>query len=60
MYDVKRIAISLMLTGQGIRREDLSHYVDHKGNLETTMIYDLGFVDPMRPVTNKLGELLGV
>ena len=60
LYDVKRMAISLMLMGQGIRREDLSHYVDHKGNLETTMIYDLGFVDPMRPVTDKLGELLGV
>lgn len=60
MYDVKRIAISLMLTGQGIRREDVSHYVDHKGNLETTMIYDLGFVDPMRPVAKRLGELLGV
>lgn len=60
MYDIKRIAISLMLTGQGIRREDVSHYVDHKGNLETTMIYDLGFVDPMRPVAEKMGELLGV
>lgn len=60
MYDVKRIAISLMLTGQGINREDVSHYVDHKGNLETTMIYDLGFVDPMRPVAKRLGELLGV
>ncbi len=60
LYDVKRIAISLMLTGQGINREDVSHYVDHKGNLETTMIYDLGFVDPMRPVAERLGELLGV
>lgn len=60
LYDLKRIAISLMLVGQGVRREDVSHYVDHKGNLETTLIYDLGFVDPMRPVANKLGELLGV
>ncbi|MCW2307359.1 tyrosine-type recombinase/integrase [Rhodobium gokarnense] len=60
LYDLKRIAISLMLVGQGVRREDVSHYVDHKGNLETTMIYDLGFVDPMRPVTDKLGQLLGV
>ncbi len=60
LYDLKRIAISLMLTGQGVRREDVSHYVDHKGNIETTMIYDLGFVDPMRPVADKLGELLGL
>ncbi len=60
MYDIKRMAISLMIAGQGIRREDLSHYVDHKGDLATTMIYDLGFVDPMRPVTTRLGELLGV
>ena len=60
LYDLKRIAISLMLVGQGIRREDVSHYVDHKGNLETTMIYDLGFVDPLRPVTDRLGQLLGV
>ncbi len=49
-----------MLTGQGVRREDVGHYVDHKGNIETTMIYDLGFVDPMRPVADKLGELLGL
>ena len=60
LYDLKRIAISLMLVGQGVRREDVSHYVDHKGNLETTMIYDLGFVDPLRPVTDRLGQLLGV
>lgn len=60
MYDLKRIAISLMLVGQGVRREDVSHYVDHKGNLETTMIYDLGFVDPLRPITDKLGQLLGL
>jgi len=60
LYDLKRIAISLMLTGQGVSHEAISHYVDHKGNLETTMIYDLGFVDPMRPVTQKLGDLLGV
>lgn len=60
LYDLKRIAISLMLTGQGVRREDISHYVDHKGDIETTMIYDLGFVDPMRPVAEKLGELLGL
>ncbi|MCZ7469814.1 integrase family protein [Agrobacterium sp. O3.4] len=38
LYDLKRIAISLMLTGQGVSREAVSHYVDHKGNLETTMI----------------------
>lgn len=60
MYDIKRIAISLMLVEQGVSRETVSHYVDHKGNLKTTMIYDLGFVDPMRPVADKLGELLGV
>ncbi len=60
LYDLKRIAISLMLVGQGVRREDVSHYADHKGNLETTMIYDLGFVDPMRPVIDKLGTILGV
>lgn len=60
LYDLKRISISLMLTGQGVSREAVSHYVDHKGNLETTMIYDLGLVDPLRPVSNRLGELLGV
>ncbi|WP_349958058.1 integrase family protein [Rhizobium sp. ZPR3] len=60
LYDLKRIAISLMLAGQGVSHEAISHYVDHKGNLETTMIYDLGLVDPMRPVTEKLGALLGV
>ncbi|KJZ25409.1 integrase [Tritonibacter mobilis] len=60
LYDIKRMAISLMITGQGVRREDVSHYVDHRGNIDTTMIYDLGFVDPLRPVTHKLGELLGV
>lgn len=60
LYDLKRMAISLMITGQGIRREDVSHYVDHKGNLDTTLIYDLGFVDPLRPLTQKLAELLKV
>lgn len=60
LYDLKRIAISLMLTGQGVSRETLSHYVDHKGNISTTAIYDLGLVDPMRPVTEKLGSLLGL
>lgn len=60
LYDLKRIAISLMLVGQGVRREDVSHYVDHKGDLTTTMIYDLGFVDPLRPVTERLGQILGV
>jgi len=60
IYDIKRIAISLMITGRGIRREDVSHYVDHRGNIDTTLLYDLGFVDPMRPVAEKLGELLGV
>ncbi|CDZ68296.1 Integrase [Neorhizobium galegae bv. orientalis] len=60
LYDLKRIAISLMLTGQGVSHEAISHYVDHRGNLETTMIYDLGLVDPLRPVTERLGVLLGV
>ncbi|WP_222362902.1 integrase family protein [Rhizobium leguminosarum] len=60
LYDLKRIAISLMLAGQGVSHEAISHYVDHKGNLETTMIYDLGLVDPLRPVSEKLGVLLGV
>ena len=60
LYDLKRIAISLMLTGQGVSHEALSHYVDHKGNLATTAIYDLGLVDPMRPVTERLGSLLGL
>lgn len=60
LYDLKRIAISLMLTGQGVSREAVSHYVDHKGNLETTMIYDLGLVEPLRPVTQRLAELLEV
>lgn len=60
MYDLKRFSISLMMTGQVVSREAVSHYVDHKGNLETTMIYDLGLVEPLRPVSNKLGELLGV
>ncbi|SFP58512.1 protein of unknown function [Mesorhizobium sp. NFR06] len=60
LYDLKRIAISLMLTGQGVSHEAISHYVDHKGNLETTMIYDLGLVDPLRPVTERLGALLGI
>lgn len=60
LYDLKRIAISLMLTGQGVSHEAISHYVDHKGNLETTMIYDLGLVDPLRPVTERLGHLLGI
>lgn len=58
LYDLKRIAISLMLTGQGVSREAVSHYVDHKGNLETTMIYDLGLVDPLRPVSDHLGALV--
>lgn len=60
LYDLKRISISLMLVGQGVRREDVSHYVDHKGNLETIAIYDLGFVDPLRPVADKLGAALGL
>lgn len=60
LYDLKRIAISLMLAGQGVSHEALSHYVDHKGNLATTAIYDLGLVDPMRPVTERLGVLLGL
>ncbi|TGT44568.1 integrase [Mesorhizobium sp. M8A.F.Ca.ET.165.01.1.1] len=60
LYDLKRIAISLMLTAQGVSHEAVSHYVDHKGNLGTTMIYDLHLVDPLRPVTEKLGSLLGI
>lgn len=60
LYDLKRMAISMMMVGQGVRREDVSHYVDHKGNLETTLIYDLGFVDPLRPLTEALGQALGV
>lgn len=60
LYDLKRIAISLMLAGEGVSHEAVSHYVDHKGNLETTAIYDLGLVDPLRPVTEKLGHLLGL
>jgi integrase len=60
LYDLKRIAISLMLTGQGVSHDALSHYVDHKGNLATTAIYDLGLVDPMRPVTERLGAMLGL
>lgn len=60
VYDLKRIAISMMIVGQGIRREDVSHYVDHKGDIATTMIYDLGLVDPLRPVADRLGEMLGV
>jgi len=60
LYDLKRIAISLMLTAQGVSHEAVSHYVDHKGNLGTTMIYDLHLVDPLRPVTEKLGALLGI
>ncbi|MDP9592090.1 UNVERIFIED_ORG: integrase [Shinella zoogloeoides] len=60
LYDLKRIAISLMLAGQGVSHEALSHYVDHKGNLATTAIYDLGLVDPLRPVTERLGALLGL
>lgn len=54
------MAISLMITGQGIRREDVSHYVGHKGNIDTTLIYGLGFVDPMRPVTERLGVVFGL
>lgn len=60
MYDIKRMAISLMISGNDVSRDALSHLTDHKGRLATTLIYDLGFVDPMRPVTDKLGELLGV
>lgn len=60
LYDLKRMAISIMMVGQGVRREDVSHYVDHRGNLDTTLIYDLGMVDPLRPVTEKLGKLLGL
>lgn len=59
-YHLKRIAISLMLTGQGFSHEAISHYLNHKGSLETTMMYDLGLVDPLRPVTARLGVLLGV
>ncbi|MFB9980395.1 hypothetical protein ACFSQQ_37820 [Mesorhizobium kowhaii] len=60
LYDLKRIAISLMLTGQGVSHEAISHYVDHKGDLETTMIYDLGLIDPLLPATERLGALFGI
>lgn len=60
IYDLKRMAISLVLVERGIAPEDLSHYVDHKGDVKTTMIYDLGFVEPLRPVANRLGQLLGI
>ena len=54
------MAISLMISGNDVSRDDLSHLTDNNGRQSTTLIYDLGFVDPMRPVTDKLGELLGV
>ncbi|MFD1984688.1 hypothetical protein ACFSOZ_19260 [Mesorhizobium newzealandense] len=49
-----------MLTGQGVSHEAISHYVDHKGDLETTMIYDLGLIDPLLPATERLGALFGI
>jgi integrase len=58
LYDLKRIAISLMLTAHGVNRSAVSHLADHRGNLDTTLIYDLQLVEPLRPVTSKLGELL--
>lgn len=60
LYDLKRMAISIMMAGQGVQREAVSHLADHRGNIETTLIYDLGMVDPLRPVTEKLGKILGV
>lgn len=60
LYDLKRMAISIMIAGQGVQREAVSHLADHRGNLETTLIYDLGMVDPLRPVTDKLGKALGL
>ncbi len=59
VYDIKRMMISILLVGQGIPREDISHYVDHKGNLEMTMLYATNRVDPLRPVSEKVGEILG-
>ena len=60
LYDLKRMAISMMITGADVRREAVSHLADHRGNIETTLIYDLGMVDPLRPVTNRLATLLGL
>ena len=55
LYDLKRIAISLMLVGQGVPREDVSHLADHRGRLSTTRIYDLGFVKAMETRLNAQG-----
>ena len=46
LYDIRRMAVSMMIAGQGMMREDVSHLLDHS-SLSTTMIYDLGFVDPL-------------
>ncbi len=59
IYDLKRISISMLISGQGIRREEVSHYIGHR-SVSSTIAYDLGFVDPLRPVTEKLGEVLGI
>lgn len=53
-YDLKRIAISSLMAGNLANRDMLSHYVDHKGNLTTTMIYDLGMVEPLRGVADNI------
>ncbi|MEM8542321.1 MAG: hypothetical protein AAGF25_15310 [Pseudomonadota bacterium] len=60
LFDLKRVAISLVLVGQDIRLEDVSHNFDHKGDHTTTMIYDLGFVDPLPLVADRQGQPLGV
>ncbi|WP_421704520.1 tyrosine-type recombinase/integrase [Aliiroseovarius sp.] len=60
LYDLKRMAISMMISGAGVRRDAVSHLADHRGNIETTLLYDLGMVDPLRPVTERLGQILGV
>ncbi|MDD9920431.1 MAG: tyrosine-type recombinase/integrase [Alphaproteobacteria bacterium] len=58
IYDLKRIAISTLLMEKGLDPKYVSHYVDHKGNLDTTRIYDLGLVDLMRPVSEAASRVL--
>lgn len=59
LYDLKRVAISLMLVGQGIRREDLAQYADHV-DVASTLKYNLHFVDPLRIVPAQLGKALNL
>ncbi len=59
LYDIRRMSVSMVIAGQGVIREDVSQLLDHS-SLAMTMHYDLGFVDPLRPVTERLGEVLGV